>query len=189
MVVLPPVGGVAVEVTGAAIVVVVTTVGLLRAVGKVVVVFVIVIAGAAWLRMAEVDGPVDGAVGCVSEDDRDVVGTLQVVIAPGAADDEVAAVATPGAGMTGSGGDAIALVTAPTPTQLTTVAAAVATTQAAIGRGVTRRIQRFSSRQQQVRTKAMIIRRPQFSGPCQSQPGTRGLWHSDPFDYITPAAH
>ncbi len=53
--------------------------------------------------MAEVDGPVDGAVGSVGEDDRDVVGTLQVVIAPGAADDEVAAVATPGAGMTGSG--------------------------------------------------------------------------------------
>ena len=142
MVVFCPVGGDAVEVTGGAIVVVVvTTVGLLRVVGKVVA----VIAGAAWPRVAEVDGPVDRAVGCVSEDDRDVVGTLQVVIAPRAAGDEVATVATPGAGMTGSGGDAIALVTAPTPTQLTTVAATVATIQAAIGSGVTRRIQRFSS--------------------------------------------
>jgi hypothetical protein len=158
VVVLDRVGGVAVEVTGVAIVVVVATVGLLRAVGKVVV----VTPGVAWPREREPDGRVDGAVGCVNEDEGDVVGTLQVVIAPCGAGDDVAPVATPGAGMTGSGGDAIALVTAPTPTQLTTVAVAVATIQAAIGSGVTRRIQRFSPHQQQIRTKATIIRRPHF---------------------------
>ena len=92
-----------------------------------------------------------------------MLGTLQVVIAPCSMGDEVAALATPGAGMTGSGGEAIALVTAPTPTQLTTVAVAVATTQAAIGSGVTRRIQRFSPLQSQVRTKAVIRVRSQSS--------------------------
>jgi hypothetical protein len=136
VVVVRPGGGVTVEVTGAVIVVVVTTVGVWSALGNVVV----VVAEAAWPRMAEVDGLVDGPVGCVSEDDVDVVGTLHVVIALRAVGDEMAALATPGAGITGSGGEVIALVTVPTPTQLTRVAAAVATTQAAIGSGVNRRI-------------------------------------------------
>ncbi len=117
------------------------------------------VADAARPRTADVDGLVGGSVDWVGEDGMDVVGTIQVVIALRVTGDEVAALATPGAGMTGSGGAAIALVTAPTPTQLTTVAAAVATTQAAIGRGVTRRIQRFSPLQSQVRTKAMINRK------------------------------
>jgi hypothetical protein len=168
VVVVCPGGGVTVDVTGAvAVVVVVTTVGVWRAVGNVVV----VIADAAWPRMAEVGDLIHGWVGCVGEGDMDVIGTLQVVIARCAAGDEVAALVTPGAGTTGSGGDAIALVTAPTPTQLTRVAAAVATTQAAMGSGVTRRIQRFSPPQQQVRAKAMIIRRPHFLVRCLWEPG------------------
>jgi hypothetical protein len=151
-------GGVPVDTPGAVTVVVVTTVGVWRAVGNVVVVVVVVVADAALARIAGVDEPVDGRVGCVG-DDVERVGTLQVVIAPCPDRDDVATLATPGAGMTGSGGEAIALVTAPTPTQLTTVAAAVATTQAALGRSITRRIQQFSSPQQQVRTKPTIIRR------------------------------
>ena len=108
-----------------------------------------------------------------------MLGTLQVVIAPCSMGDEVAALATPGAGMTGSGGEAIALVTAPTPTQLTTVAVAVATTQAAIGSGVTRRIQRFSPLQSQVRTKTHDKSQVIDSGPCLSESGhTRAGRHS-----------
>jgi hypothetical protein len=169
VVVVRPGGGATVEVTGAVIVVVVTTGGIWRAGGNVVV----VVTDAARPRMAEVDGLVDGTAGCAKEDDMDVVGTLQVVIALRGPDDEVAALAAPGAGMTGSGGEAIALVTAPTPTQLTTVAAAVATSHAAIGSGVTRRIQRFLPPKRQVRTKAMIIREP-FLGPCRSKLGRTG---------------
>jgi hypothetical protein len=91
VVVVGRVGGVAVDVTGGVVVVVVTTVGLLRAVGKVVV----VTPDAARPRTAEVDGPVQGAMGCVSEGETDVVGTLQVVIACRPAGAAVAAVATP----------------------------------------------------------------------------------------------
>ncbi len=157
VVVVCPAGGVTVEVAGAVLVVVVTTVGPWRALGCVVVVGV----EPACPRMAEVDGVVDGPVGsCVGEEDTDVVGTSHVVIAPRAEVDEDAARATPGPGMTGSGGEAIALVTAPTPTQLTAVAAPVATTQEAIESAVTLRIPRFSPLQHQFCTKPVIIRRP-----------------------------
>ncbi len=126
----------------------------------------VVIADGAWSPTAEGDGLVDGPVGSVGEDGMDVmdvVGTFQVVIALRAGGDKVAARATPSAGRTGSGGEAIALVTVPTPTQLTTVAAAVTTTQAAIGSGVSRRIQRFLPPQQQGCTKAVIRVRSQSS--------------------------
>jgi hypothetical protein len=155
VVAIAPDGDVTVEVTGAVVVVVeVTTMGVWRVDGNVVV----VTADSAWRRMAEFEGVLDGPVDGVSEGHFDVVGTLQVVIAPGATGDELAARAAPGAGMTGSGGAAIDLVTAPTPTHATVVAAAVATSQAATGSGVIRRIQRFCPSQQHVRTKAMIIR-------------------------------
>lgn len=137
VVVVNPGGGVAVDVTGTVIVVVVTTVGDCCAAGP----DVVVTADVAWPLVEEFDGLPDELVGCVGESATDVVGILQVVMAPRTAGDEEAVGVTPGAGITGSGGEAIALVTAPTPTQLTAVAVAVATTQAAIGSGVTRRMQ------------------------------------------------
>lgn len=166
VVVVCPGGGVTVETTGVVLVVVVATVGVRPTVGNVV----LVLADALWSRTSEVDGLDDGPVSCVGEDEGDVVGMLQVVRAsPGACDEGVPR-ASPGAGMTGSGGEAIALVTAPTPTQLTTVAAAVATAQAAIGSGLTGDIQLLSPPQPQVRTKATIIRAPVL------EPVSFGAW-------------
>lgn len=160
VVVVCPGGGATVEVAGAVVVVVLTTAGDGPAAGNVVV----VVADAAWPRMSDVDVLVVGSLGCVGEP-IDVVGTVQVVIAWRAAGEEAATPEACGAGMTGSDGGAIALVTAPTPTQLTTVATAVATSQAAMGSGVTRRIQRFSPPRPQARTKATIIRRPRTANP------------------------
>lgn len=89
VVVVVPSDGVPVELTGDTVVVVVevTTVGLLCAIGNVVV----VTADAEWPRMAETEDFVDGPVGAVGEDEIEVVGTLQVVIAPGATGDELVA--------------------------------------------------------------------------------------------------
>jgi hypothetical protein len=159
-----PGGGLTVEVTGAVVVVVVTAAGAWGADGNVVV----VLADAAWTRVPEVDDFVGGALGCVGDDGMDVAGTLQVVMAWRTRPDEVAALAMAGAGMTGSGGEAITLVTAPTPTQLTAVAAVVAMIHAAIGSGLTRRILRFSSPQRQIRTKATIIPSAPSQGPFLS---------------------
>ena len=158
VVVRPGAGGVTGEIVGAVTVVVVTPTGAWCADGNVVVVVV----DAAWPRSTEVDVLVGGPVEWIDENGVDVVGMLQVVIDLRAVGNEGGPSATLRAGMTGSGGAAIALVTAPTPTQLTAVAAAVATTQAAIGRGVTRRIQRFSPPKLQLHAKPRIIRRPPF---------------------------
>lgn len=162
-------------VTDVAVIVVVVVVcpsGAVEAAGSVVVVVVVgravrfrcvagnvVVVGIAAGRppATEVDDVVDSPVGGVFEIPVDVLGTLQVVIDPALAGEAPAAPWTGGAGMTGSGGEAIALVTVPTPTQLTPMAAVVATTHAAIGSGFTRRMQRFSQPKQPVDAKTTII--------------------------------
>jgi len=122
--VLVGVGGVG-EMKGVGMVVSDTPAGVRRAVGGIVV----VVAGTPDPGL-RADGNVDdGALGRI-EGGKDVVGTFRVITALGSAKDVVEAMVTFDVGMTESGGEVIALVTAPTPIQLTASAAAVAKAQA-----------------------------------------------------------